>query len=84
MHNLGKRAKDKITGFEGVIVGKTSYLFGCDVYGITPESKEGKLNDTCWFDEGRVEILGDGIDPAEVRVNKNGGMGMHAPNNVIR
>ena len=32
MHNLGKRAKDKITGFEGVIIGKTTYLFGCDVF----------------------------------------------------
>jgi len=26
MKNLGKEAKDKITGFEGIIIGKINYL----------------------------------------------------------
>lgn len=84
MHNFGKRAKDKITGFEGIIVGKTAYLYGCDVYGITPPAKDGEVKDACWFDEGRVEILGDGVDPAEVRALLAGGLGMAAPNNRVR
>jgi hypothetical protein len=75
MQNLGKKAKDKVTGFEGIIVGKTSYLFGCNSYGITPAAAEGKVNDTCWFDEGRIEILGDGILPSAVQAEKNGGLG---------
>ena len=38
MENLGKKAKDKITGFEGIIVGKIIYLFGCNQYGIAPKN----------------------------------------------
>ncbi len=29
MINFGKRAKDKITGFEGIITGKADYMYGC-------------------------------------------------------
>lgn len=84
MQHLGKQAKDKVTGFEGVIVAKISYLFGCDQYGITPEAKDGKINDTCYFDEGRVEILGEGVAPASVKAEKPGGVNRDAPNNRVR
>lgn len=84
MDKLGKRAKDKVTGFEGIIIGKTSYLTGCDVYGLAGPATDGKVNDTNWFDEGRLEIIGDGVDPADLLVEKNGGMGMTTPNNRIR
>ena len=84
MNNLGKKAKDKVTGLNGIIVGKISYLFGCDQYGIAPPASEGKVNDTYWFDEGRVDILGDGVTPEEVRVEKPGGMDGRVPNNVVR
>jgi len=79
MKNLGKEAKDKITGFEGIIIGKINYLFGCAQYGIAPKSKDGKVNDTNWFDEGRVEIIGNGIAPEEVKVEKNGGVNRDCP-----
>ena len=75
MKNLGKKGKDKITGFEGIIVGKISYLFGCDQYGIAPQTfnkESGKRADTEWFDEGRIEITGEGVKPEEVRVDKPG------------
>ncbi len=75
MKNLGKKAKDKITNFEGIIIGKISYLFGCDQYGIAGQNydaKEQKRAPTEWFDEGRVEILGDGIAASEVQVEKPG------------
>ena len=79
MKNLGKEAKDKITGFEGIIIGKINYLFGCAQYGIAPKSKDGKVKDTNWFDEGRVEIIGNGIAPEEVKVEKNGGVNRDCP-----
>jgi len=79
MKNLGKEAKDKITGFEGIIIGKINYLFGCAQYGIAPKSKDGKINDTNWFDEGRVEIIGNGITLEEVKVEKNGGVNRDCP-----
>lgn len=84
MEMLGKQAKDKVTGFEGIIVGHTKYLFGCDCYGIAPQAKEGKVNDTAWFDAGRVEIIGNGVAPESVQGEKPGGLDMYSPNNVTR
>jgi hypothetical protein len=73
MIQLGQRARDKVTGFEGVLTGMARYLYGCDQYCIVPAVKEGELKDGHWFDEGRVEILGRGILPEEVRVERPGG-----------
>lgn len=85
MKNLGKRAKDKVTGYEGIIIGKTKYLYGCDCYGIqSPIDKEGNLPDPKWFDEGRIEITGNGVEPKDVQADRNGGMGVSAPNNRVR
>ena len=82
MDNLGKQARDKITGFEGVIIGKIVYLFGCSQYGISPKSIDGKLNETCWFDVGRIELIGDGISADSVAGDKPGGINVDAPRGV--
>jgi len=84
MDKLGKHAKDKVTGFSGIIIGKITYLFGCTQYGIAPASTEGKVNDTYWFDEGRVEILGKGVSKEEVVVEKPGGVNKDCPRMVNR
>lgn len=76
MKNLGKKAKDKITGFEGIIIGKANYLTGCAQYGITPQAKDGEVKESKWFNEGRIEITGEGISPEDVKAVDNGG-----PNN---
>jgi hypothetical protein len=55
---LGLKAKDKITGFEGIITGRSQYLYGCDQYCIVPPAKESKMEDAQWFDEGRIQVLG--------------------------
>lgn len=34
MENSGKKVKDKITGFEGIVVAKCIYLTGCNQYGV--------------------------------------------------
>lgn len=73
MENLGKQAKDKITGFEGVIIGKCYYLTGCHQYGLTPKAHEGKIQDTQWFDEKRIEIVGPGVTVSEVSMEENPG-----------
>ena len=73
MIELGKYAKDKITGFQGIITGHCSYLYGCDTYCLTPPvDKDAKIQESSWFDEGRIEVTGEGIQPEEVRVDKNG------------
>jgi hypothetical protein len=80
MFDLGKKAKDKVTGFEGVLTAHVNYLYGCDQYGLTPPiSDDGKCGDTQFFDEGRIEITGRGILPEEVRVEKNGGVNRDCP-----
>ena len=83
MIELGREAKDKITGFKGILIGKAEYLFGCTQYCIVPKvSKDNTKNGGLWFDEGRLEIIGNGILPKEVRVKKNGGPNMDSPINV--
>lgn len=75
MENLGKLGKDKITNFEGIIVGKCFYLFGCAQYALasqTFDKEKGERGKTEWFDEGRIAIIGDGIEAKEVSVEKNG------------
>lgn len=56
MENLGKKAKDKVTGFKGVITSKISYLTGCDQYGVTPLVKDNETADTEFFDISRVIV----------------------------
>lgn len=70
---LGKKARDKITGFEGIIIGRIKYLTGCDQYGIVPPAKDGEVKSSQWFDVGRVEIIGDGVSVDSVMSDKAGG-----------
>lgn len=80
MIELGQKGKDKITGFEGIITGRASYLYGCDQYSIVPAiDKDGKTGETHWFDEGRIEITGPGVTAASVQVEKPGGPNRDAP-----
>ena len=70
---LGKKAKDKITGFEGIVTSKHIYLTGCNQYGIQPAiDKDGKVPQKEFFDEGRLEITGGGISSESVSTEENG------------
>ena len=70
---LGVEVRDKVTGFKGIVVGEANYLYGCTRHGISPKvSKDGKRQEIEWFDEGRLEIIGKGILPKEVKSKKNG------------
>ncbi|MCY1290512.1 hypothetical protein D9M70_396610 [compost metagenome] len=79
MIELGKRARDKITGFEGIVTGRAQYLTGCDQYVLAPPAKDGNLSRGEWFDEGRLMVLGDGIRPEEVAGVAPGGPQRDAP-----
>ena len=73
MENLGKIAKDKITGFEGIVTSKHIYLTGCAQYGLQKAvDKEGNIPEVKFFDEGRLEIVGEFITAKEVTANNNG------------
>lgn len=71
--NLGKEAKDKITGFKGIITGHAEYLTGCDQYLIQPEgTDQTKYPEANWFDEGRVDFLKPKIAQEDVLAEENG------------
>ena len=75
MLEMGQEAKDKITGFKGILTARHQYITGCDQYAITPDLDEnGKLGDIFQFDEGRIEIIGPGINKKEVQVKPPGGL----------
>ncbi len=80
---LGKKAKDKITQFEGIITAKIIYVYGCNQYCIVPPVKDGEIKEGQWFDEGRIEITGPGIAAKEVQVEKPGGINRDLPKGVI-
>lgn len=69
---LGVKVKDKITAFEGLATGKASYITGCDQYLVQPPSKDGEFKEGRWIDEGRLEVIGDGISPELVKAEENG------------
>lgn len=55
---LGKKCKDRVTGFEGTCTGYVIYLTGCHQVLLTPSiDKDGKTQDQYWVDKQRVEIF---------------------------
>jgi hypothetical protein len=61
---LGQVVKEKITGFTGVIMGRTDYITGCKQYGLLSQKLDkttGKPLDWHWFDEERLVVAGKKI-----------------------
>lgn len=72
-HELGQRAQDFITGFEGILTARCEFLTGCNRYCIQPtELKDGKPIESIYFDEDQIIIIGEGIKPASVQGEKRG------------
>lgn len=61
---LGQEVKDKVTGFKGIAVAKTTFLQGCRRIVIQPKvNKEGVMSESQSFDEPDLEVIGHGILP---------------------
>ncbi len=56
MNLLGLKARDLVTGFEGVVTTVAFDLYGCIQAVVTPPVKDGKREDGQWFDTKRLEI----------------------------
>ncbi len=55
---LGKNARDRVSGFQGVVVTVSFDLFGCIQAVLSPPvDKDGKKPDSHWFDVNRLEVL---------------------------
>lgn len=58
MIELGVTVRDKLTGFEGVAVGRHSYLTGCDRYTVQPSVlKDGVPQAAQPFDELQLTVV---------------------------
>lgn len=57
---LGKRAKDPVSGLEGVIKSVSFDLNGCIQAAVQPPAKDGEYKSSYWFDIAGLEI-GDSV-----------------------
>lgn len=54
---LGKTARDRVTGFSGVVASISFDLYGCVQAVLTPPiDKDGKPVQGCWFDVNRLDV----------------------------
>lgn len=73
IHELGKKGKDKITGFAGILTSRCEFLTGCNRYCIQPtELKDGKPIDGIYFDEAQIEIVSEGLSAKDVQGEDKG------------
>ncbi len=79
MVKLGDRAKDLISGVSGLVVGKTEWLYGCSRLGLQPEKlgKDGKVQETNWFDEAQVVLIKAGVVKPQAPIVATGGPNRH-------
>lgn len=61
---LGDKAKDLVSGFEGIITNKVECLNGCNRYVLAETPKKGVKNEfrTVEIDEQQVEKMNDGLN----------------------
>ncbi len=55
---LGSKVRDKVTGFTGIVTTRVEHHNGCIHYGVIgPVNKDGKLENSEFFDIGNLEVL---------------------------
>lgn len=55
---LGSKARDKVSGFAGMVTAQAKHLYGCDrVWLQPPIDKDGKFVDGSWFDVLSVDLV---------------------------
>lgn len=59
---LGDRARDRITGLTGIVIGRTTWLRNCDRLTLQPEDlHDGRPVDVVSFDEPDLELIEAGV-----------------------
>lgn len=57
MIELGSKVRDRVSGLEGIVIGRTQWLSGCDRLVVQPPVKDGKRPDADSFDEHMLDVL---------------------------
>lgn len=67
MIQLGDKAQDKITLFEGIVTGKCLYISGCDQILIQPQGlkEDGEKKSASWIDIDRCKLIEAGVFKTE-------------------
>ncbi len=76
MIGLGDLVQDRITGFKGIVIARTEWLFGCVRITVQPQKLDkGKRLDSDSFDEANLKVIKRRavLDPNEVAVPTDGG-----------
>lgn len=69
---LGSEVRCTITGYKGVIIGRSQWLHGCNTYQVkSKELKDGKPMESVAFDEAALELVVP--VPERKQAPKNGG-----------
>ncbi len=57
---LGRKVRDKVSGFEGIVTGRAEYLYTTPTVQVTPEAvgSDGKLIGSVWLEEAQLEPAG--------------------------
>ena len=57
---LGRKVRDIITGYAGIVTGYVRYLTGCNQVLVVPRiGKDGKRDNGEWFDVQRIVRVGE-------------------------
>lgn len=62
-YRLGEKVKDRITGLEGIVIGNTEWVTGCNTVTVKPQGigTDGKTYESVGVDEPWLELIGEGI-----------------------
>ena len=55
---IGRKGRDQVTGFKGVVTTLSFDLYGCVQVVLTPETKDGAMGNGQWFDVARIKLSG--------------------------
>jgi len=76
---LGMEVKDRVTGFQGIVVHRITFLNGCDRMGVQPKvDKKGmELPEVKSFDEPDLEFVANGLYKPSKKTEKEPPGGPH-------
>ena len=73
---LGKKVKDKVTGFKGIATARVEFIGGCIQYCVKPKSQDNKMPEGVYVDVEQLEVVGDG---PEITPRPTGGNQVEVP-----
>jgi hypothetical protein len=76
---LGKRGRDSVSGWEGVLTARYEYMNGCVRYELSSKDKDGKPQGYV-FDEQQIEMVE--AEPVPTQPRRTGGARGSSP--VVR